>query len=291
MKYEIHENGWTVIVRDFDFNQATKAEIDLISRLVAKHTVVVVKNQSLTLEEEIKVCHMFKDPEPAFKPSDHMFKSSAADLKIDPIGLISRVTGEKDEDGEPGIAGHASEMAWHSDMPYDPLRRSIVWLYAVRGSKGSRTSWNNTILAYNDMSQEDKDRIKDLKCIYFSGINLDDEYIKSGTALDQDRTIIESFTPPLVYTNISGQTGLHFSPYLLERFVGLTKEETKEIVDPLFDHVVNNKYVYHHDWEDGDVVLSEQWLGIHKRWPFLDIEKRMLHRAAFEFTDQDYSNL
>jgi len=291
MNYQMHENGWTVIVDDFDFNHATKEDIDLISRLIAKHTVVVVKNQQLSLEEEIRVCHMFKDPEPAFKPNEGSFKRSAADLKIDPTGLICRVTGEKNEDGETGIAGHASEMAWHNNMPYEPTRRSIVWLYAVRGSNGSRTSWNNTILAYNDLDQATKDKFKQLKCIYFSGINLANEYVSTGKAEDENKQVIETFTPPLVYTNNANQTGLYFSPYLLERFVGLTKEETKAIVDPLFEYVIQDKYVYHHDWQDGDIVLSEQWLGIHKRWPFEQIEKRMLHRAAFEFTDQDYSNL
>jgi alpha-ketoglutarate-dependent taurine dioxygenase len=146
-------------------------------------------------------------------------------------------------------------------------------------------------LAYNDLDQTTKDKFKDLKCVYFSGINLADEYVSTGTAVDTNKQIMESFTPPLVYTNIAGQTGLFFSPYLLERFIGLTKEETKAISDSLFEYVIQDKYCYHHDWEDGDIVLSEQWLGIHKRWPFDQIEKRMLHRAAFEFTDQDYTNL
>jgi len=286
MKYHLHENGWTIIVDDFDFNHATKDDIDLISRLVAKQTLVVVKNQNLTLENELKVCRMFKNLKPAFDKEDQVFRHSAADLAIDPDGMICRVTGEKNDEGKTGIAGHASEMAWHNNAPYDPDRRPIIWLYSVKGSKGSRTSYNNTVLAYNDLDQETKDKLKDLKCIYFSGIKLNADNVTSD-----NKKVVEDFTPPLVYTNIANQTGLYLSPYLLETFVGMSKEETKAIVDPLFEFVIQDKYCYHHDWDDGDVLLGEQWLGIHKRWYFENIEHRLLHRAAFDFTDQDYSNI
>lgn len=290
MKYHLHDNNWTVLIDNFDFNQATQEDINQIAKLVAKYTVVVVKNQKLTLEKEIEICHMFRDPEPAFDINDPNFKNSAADLNIDPLGLICRVTGEKNADGEVGIAGHTSEMSWHNNMPYDINRRSIVWLYSVRGSKGSRTSWNNTILAYNDLDRETKNKIKDLKCIYFDGVDFEETLIKNDYH-QEDRKIITEFTPSLIYTNIANQTGIFLSPYQLETFVGLTKEETKEIVDPLFDFIIKDKYCYHHDWEDGDVVLSEQWLGIHKRWPFDQIEQRLLHRAAFEFPDQNYKDI
>jgi hypothetical protein len=31
-------------------------------------------------------------------------------------------------------------------------------------------------------------------------------------------------------------------------------------------------------------TLSEQWLSIHKRWPFEDMENRVLHRIAFDYS-------
>jgi hypothetical protein len=57
----------------------------------------------------------------------------------------------------------------------------------------------------------------------------------------------------------------------------------------LFNHILKEQYLYHHDWQDGDLVISEQWLGIHKRWPFEKMNQRLLHRAAMHFPDQDYT--
>ena len=51
----------------------------------------------------------------------------------------------------------------------------------------------------------------------------------------------------------------------------------------LIEHVTQPQFIYDHHWKDGDVVISEQWLSIHKRWAFDDMEKRMLHRIAFDY--------
>ena len=62
------------------------------------------------------------------------------------------------------------------------------------------------------------------------------------------------------------------------------------MIEFLKEFIIREEYVYHHDWEDGDILIADQEIGIHKRWPFKEIEKRLLHRMAFEFPDQDYKS-
>lgn len=281
MNYHIHENGWTVIVNNFDLRHSTQEDINHIARLIASNTCVVFKNQSLTIADQLKVINMFKDPEPVHKPTDEYFNDFVADINEDPDGVICRVTAEL-RDGKVGLAAMTGELIWHCNHTHRPDRRPIVWLYGVRGTKGSRTSWNNTILAYAALDDETKDKLSGLKCIYTGGSTLDENH-------DAPSIIEENWTPPLVHTNIANKTGMYFSPLQMDRFVGMTKEETATIADPLFAHVTQEQFLYHHDWEDGDLVLSEQWLGIHKRWPFEDMPIRLLHRAAVDFPDQDYT--
>jgi hypothetical protein len=61
--------------------------------------------------------------------------------------------------------------------------------------------------------------------------------------------------------------------------------ESKKFIESLRDKILQEKYMYHHDWEDGDVVLSEQWLGIHKRWRFENINNRVVHRICLDFSN------
>jgi alpha-ketoglutarate-dependent taurine dioxygenase len=101
----------------------------------------------------------------------------------------------------------------------------------------------------------------------------------------------EHYTPRLVHTNIGGQTGLFFPFLQIRNFVGLSEDHSRTIISDLSHHVLQEKYMYHHDWQDGDVVIAEQWLGLHKRWKFDDMPTRVLHRTAFDFAHSDLSGI
>ena len=63
MKYHLHENGWTVLVDDFDFNCATQRDINEIAKLIASNTCVVFKNQFLFNKKYIEQ-ELGAEPEP-----------------------------------------------------------------------------------------------------------------------------------------------------------------------------------------------------------------------------------
>lgn len=282
VEYKLHENGWTVLIENFNFKNANQTDINFLAKLIATNTCVVVRNQSLSIEDELRVLGMFKNPEPLYSKDDPNFVTQAADLEKDPDGILIRITGEL-RDGHPGGAGWNEELSWHCNMPEVPTRRPIVWLYGIRGTEGSRTTWNNTILAYTDLPEDVKVRIDGLHSIYG---NFDAPQAAGHTGVEYNKI----WTPPLVYRNNANKTGMYFSPLQIQKFVELSQEESDELKNFLFDHVVKEKYLYHHDWRDGDVVLSEQWLGMHKRWPFEKMNKRLVHRGVVDFPDQDYTS-
>ena len=284
VKYNIHENGWTVMLEDFDFSTATQDDINHIARLLASNTLVVARNQNLSIKDEVRISKMFKDPQRFYTEdpdsTDSMFKGAEVP---ESENIALRVTGAKDKNGLTGIAGHESEMHWHSNDQTTPNRKSLIWLYSVKGSAGSRTSWNNNILSYEQLDEEKKQLLNPLKLTVLQNVSLND-YEVNGDAK------IENYCPNLVMENIAGKKGMYFPFLQISGFEGLTAEESKEIMDWLGPYTIQDKFCYHHDWKDGDVVIGEQWLGIHKRWPFDQIEERLLHRIAFEFPEQDYKN-
>jgi alpha-ketoglutarate-dependent taurine dioxygenase len=285
MKIRLHENGWTVLLEDFNFAEVTQAQVDQIAQFLSTNTLVVVKNQShLTVDDEIRICKMFGDIEtqkfPDMLPDNLKHLPSMMVPGTD--NAIARVTGELDEHGQPGLFGHVSDLDWHCNRPAEPTRKPLVWLYSVKGSKGSRTSYTNNILSYNDLDDSEKEKVKDLKmvCGFRRG-----NY--SEIHFGKDEEFNEFFTPSLVHTNEGNKTGLFFPFLQFRNFVGMTEEESLEILYPLRDHILQEKYIYHHDWDDGDVVIAEQWLGIHKRWKFDGMPNRVLHRLTFDYKNSN----
>lgn len=279
MDYRLHDNGWTVIIDNFDLNYAKQDDINLIAKLISKHTLVIVKKQKLTLEKELEILHMFKDPTPLFKKDDPNFIHTA----LDPDGIICRVTAELNEHGKPGVGANPNDFDWHANLTWRRVRDPIIWLLGERGTAGSSTGYNNNVLSYREMDPNIREKIKDLKMIITGGMRHDGN---KASSWEND----EQFNHPLVYKSpLTGVEGL-YCPFLQIRgFVGMPESEASELINWLGEYTTQEKYVYTHEWDDGDITISDQWHGIHKRYKFVSLEKRVMHRAAVWYPDQDYT--
>ena len=263
MPCDIAPTGWAVEIIE---NISDLSENDLyeVAKLCNKHLVVIFKNQSLTIDDQIRITSAIGKVK-----LDHGRNQFEKERTLVAPGVL-RVTGEKNHTGKGGLFGHDEELDWHTHHTSAKFRYPFVWLYAVKGSKGSRTTWLNQAMAYDDLSDSMKRKIAGIK--YASGY-------KAGTFSDQQvgHNRINYDNPvSLVHTNIEGKTGLYF-PFLqaFDIVEGATNDEWEKIYSDLKNHVLQEKYMYHHDWEDGDLVISEQWLSIHKRWSFPHMNTRL----------------
>lgn len=279
MDIRLHENGWTVYLENFNIAEATQEEINTIGNLLATNIVVVARGQTLTPQDECRILHLFGNVENSL-PVEHQEPWKYFFIP-DTNTEIIRVTGELDEHGNPGMFHHVSDLDWHCNRPAHPNRLPIVWLYGIKGTKGSRTSWNNTVMAFDDLTPDYYEEIKDLKmiCGFRQGGYTE---INFGKAEDFN----EHYNPSVIHTNdVNGKKCIFFPFLQFKHFVDMTREETLPVLERLRDYILQDKYVYHHDWEDGDVVLSEQWQSLHKRWAFDDITNRLLHRGVCDFAN------
>jgi taurine dioxygenase len=278
MKITTLGNGWTIEIEELDLRQATDEEINTIGQLINTNTVVVLRDQHLTYQEEIDIANRFG---PVRQMSDHKrydgYHVEGSDR------YVLRVSGGLDDQGRPGLFGHEEDLDWHCNDSAHDNRKPLIWLYGVSGTLGSKTSWINNILSYEALQQEDSEFFNQIKnyqvvCGYelgrYSPIQMNDDA----------KAINPYFTPNIVHTNIAGKTGFYFSPLQVFYFVGMTEDESQPIIKKLQDHIIQERFMYHHDWQDNDLVLSEQWLGIHKRWYFEGIKQRTLHRIESDFS-------
>lgn len=275
MKIDLHNNGWTVLVSELDIKNITQSEINVLANYLLTNTVVVIKNQHLSPLDEIKVCEMFGKIQ--------SFENTSLNQNFilpDSDNKVIRVTGELNEHGQPGMFGHVTELEWHCNRVSDPDRRPIIWLYAARGTKGSRTSWLNNILSYNDLPTDFKEEIKNLK-LNVGDVQQFANYYYGENYIPKD---IKYYRPNLVHTNVLGITGLFFSWNQVHFIEGMSPEKGRELIEKLHKHCEQTKYIYDHDWEDGDIVISDQWLSIHKRWEFEHMNRRVLHRIACDYS-------
>lgn len=272
MKHSIHSNGWTVLIHE-DIRDLSKDELKTVGKLCAENMVVVFdQSYNITPEEQMECVQNIGTVRLQGKPPEGRH---AAILLRD--GII-RVTGKLNEKGEPGLFGHKSALEWHANSASNKDRKPIVWMYGAEGMKGSRTSFLNMIQVYENLPNNFKKSISNLKC-YFGY-----EHGKYTTTEYFHPHVNKELPFDIVMTTTAGKTGLYYPFYQVFGMEGLLESEFKEVHDELVNHILQEKYMYHHDWEDGQIILSDQWLSLHKRWEFDGMEDRILHRIALDYS-------
>ena len=274
MNINIKDN-WVVEISDFDIRTATKEEALAIGKYILSNMVVVLKNQDLEPEDEVAFCSKIGKCQFIIDPTKPREGQRTENLAVG--HHILRVTGQKNEKGEEGLFGHTSALDWHANQASNYERDPLIWLYGVEGTAGSKTSWINNIESYNALSEEFKKEIQDIQITlgYKSGSYSPSKFFVEHHSDDKPFR--------LVHVNDAGYTGLYFPFLQIFGMPGKTEEQFKDIMSRLIKHVTQPQFCYDHYWEDGDVVLSEQWLSIHKRWAFDKMEERILHRIAFNY--------
>ena len=262
-------NTWTVEVTDIDLSTTTKKQAQQIAELVLKQMVVVIRNQKLTPQQELDFCNHI---------GVHQSTDTDRAKHINVIDGVLRVTGKKNQHGEEGLFGHTSALDWHANQASNRNRMPLIWLYGVEGTKSSTTSWINNIESYKKLPNDLHEKIKDIELTL--GYKVDSyspsKFFKEHHATDRPFS--------LIYTNDAGQTGLYFPFLQVFGMKGKTQEEFEALHKELSTHILKDEFRYDHHWEDGDVVLSEQWLSIHQRWAYKHMEERVLHRIAFDYS-------
>ena len=268
-------NDWAIQIDDLDIRNATEEQAIEIGKLAISNMVVVFKKQSLTPEDEVAFCSKIGKCQYIIDPTQPKEGQRTEHLAVG--NHILRVTGKKNDKGEEGLFGHTSALDWHANQASNYERDPLIWLYGVEGTAGSKTSWLNNIASYEALSDEIKEEIKDVKITlgYKSGSYSPSKFFVEHHATDKPFN--------LVHTNDPGHTGIYFPFLQILGMVDKTEEQFKDLMQRLIEHVTQPQFIYDHHWEDGDIVLSEQWLSIHKRWEFDKMDQRILHRLAFNY--------
>lgn len=197
---------------------------------------------------------------------------------------VQRVTGEKRNEDYTGIFP-VGKLDWHANLN-GPTRADGVALQGYRGVEGTITSWLNTSVALEQMPEELKQKLEGVYCSYYYNMeNWADVPEKQLAYMRQQQ---EHYHMKILQENVAGTKGMYF--YTNNDLRICEKDET--LYEELKEYLFQEQFMYHHEWEVGDIVLSDQLLTLHKR-PIRSneiFEKRVLHRLTFPISNADNPN-
>jgi taurine dioxygenase len=229
-----------------------------------EHLVILLRNQRLDEDSQVRFAETFGAP--AKTTSGRGFST-----KHPSVMLISNIR----EDGKPIGALPDGEMHFHSDQCHQEIPAKATLLYAIEvPSKGGNTLFSNAYSAYEALPEDLKARIAGRRAL---NAYTTDTTVRSANYDDAK----SSHWHPVVRTHpATGRKALYVNRLMTREIEGLARDESDAILQRLFDHQEQPKFVYEHVWRPGDILMWDNRCTLHARTDFSSGERRLLRRVT-----------
>ena len=275
MGYKIINNKSSlgVEVLNFEYNDiSSKQKVNDLRDLWLAYSVIVFRNLKLTHEE--------------FENFSLAFGVFGDDPYIDSLSGYKNIIEVKRsaEEKAPPFGG-----SWHSDWSFQECPPSATLLHSkIIPPIGGETFFIDTQAAYDDLSSKIKLKIKDLM-VSHSAIRpyADDGFY--ALEKDKDRSMAikpsakakEFFLHPLVRTHPETKKKSLFINQVYSITVnGLNEKDSNELLEFLFFHMSQEKYIYKHRWEKNMLIMWDNRTVNHCAQGGYQGHKRLLHRIT-----------
>ena len=258
--------------RGIDVNTMPNDEFEKIYEAWITGTVLLIRDQSMTSEQQLALSDRFGVPASYTRPQ---FSSNNAPE----ILILSNVVKNGRLIGSP-----VSGRVWHSDGHYltDPPAGSL--LYAVKTPpEGGDTLFANQIEAYADLPEFVKNRIEDLKVVISRVQSRPYNYPDRPSLTAEEIENWSDVAHPVVRVHpVSNRKSLYVGGNVPWRIVGQEVGESLPLITFLQEFSVMQRYVYRHKWKAGDIIIWDNRSALHKAtWYDGDRYERLMYRTTF----------
>ncbi len=227
--------------------------------------IVLLRDQILAEEDQVRFAECFGAPAKTINVNNTG--------KHPAVMLISNIR----KDGKPIGALPDGEMQFHTDQCYIEKPAAASMLYAIEvPSVGGNTLFANAYLAYETLPAEIKRRIDGRKAI--NGYDYENASTTRGTRL---REGVPRYSHPVVRTHpATGRKALYVNRLMTVAIEDLPEAESDELLNFLFDHQEQRRFIYEHVWRIGDILMWDNRCTLHARTDFSSAERRLMRRIT-----------
>ncbi|GIZ53179.1 TauD/TfdA dioxygenase family protein [Noviherbaspirillum aridicola] len=250
-----------------DFARIHRAHLD--------HHVLVFRDQRITPQQQIDFSRRFG---PLQIHVLHQFQ-----LPGHPeILIVSNIR----ENGQPIGLGDAG-VYWHSDLSYvdKPSLGSMLHAQELPATGGD-TLFANMHLAWDTLPDHLKKQVGSLRAehSYLCKYEALRERSPWRPKLSQEQVDkVRPVVHPVVRIHPeTGRPALFVSEHFTTRIVGLPEDESRDLLQQLFEHSTRPEHVYRHVWQPHDMVFWDNRSLMHLATGCPDDQCRKLYRTTIE---------
>ncbi len=165
---------------------------------------------------------------------------------------------------------------WHSDMSYEPVPPKLTMLHALEAPElGGATAFANQHLALAELSDTLRDQLRSMRAVHSA----------EGLArlYRQDPAEAPRAVHPVVRRHEErGDEALYVCRAFTTRFDGWRRNESRGLLDFLFEHSARPDFQARHEWRAGDLVMWDNRSVLHYAVHDHGDDPRTMHRVQVQ---------
>jgi taurine dioxygenase len=273
MNIQLSDRVIGAIVTGVSLKDISDREFEMLRDLIHERSVVVIKGQELSEEDQVKFARRFGELQ-------HVFIKDALLTNFPELFCVSNIF----ENGKP-IGSTDAGIFWHTDGACFEKPHALSMLYSVEvpheGTKPlGDTNFIGMGAAYDALSFEMKQRIGSLRALH----SLHHRYEKAKDASEVARqgALYPPASHPLMVAHpVTGRRCLYLSEGYTTCVEGLPENESAALLDDLRSHVVRPEFRYSHSWAVGDLLIWDNIATLHKAtFDYALPQRRLMRRAT-----------
>jgi len=252
---------------------------EFIFNAYTEHLVLLFRGQSLDFSDLLRLRELFGPPGLAANQLLGLGrKKYYTDEVPDEITIVSNIA---DATGKPIGALGSDEAFWHTDSSFTETPISASLLHGVEVTEqGGETSFLNMYRAYEDLPAVLAARIEG-RYANHSKVHNSTGARRPEFADVTDPSKAPGVKHPLVRTHpVTRRKCLYLGRRLNSYIFDLPLEASEALLDEIWAHTCQDRYVWQHKWKVGDLIVWDNRCTMHHRNAFPPDARRLMHKST-----------
>jgi len=250
-------------IAGIDLSRPQPAEVyAAIRRVTADYGVAFFRGQTLTPADHDRLAHHFG--------------------KVKKVRFVSTVDGyphmsevRKEVDQSRNIGG-----SWHTDGSfYEAPPMGSILVARELPEIGGDTLFLNMAAVYEALSEGLRETLAGLRAVHS---NASYSRASGGGLINVDQATERAVHPVVVTHPVNGRKCLYVNSAYTERFEGWSEEESRPLLDYIYQFAPKAEFFCRFHWEQGSVAFWDNISCWHYATNDYQGERRLMHRITFE---------
>ncbi len=259
-----------------DLARVNDAEFAPIEQAWNRYGALLFRDQRITDDDLLAFSRRFGDLDPP--PIQEHGRQSPEGYPD--IYVVSNVLDEK---GAPIGALGAGEAVWHTDMSYLATPPDASMLYSLEVPPTGGDTWVLGMqAAWATLPEALKAKVRGRR-IKHDGTYNSGGYLRKGvTPTDDPHKAPGAWHPAVISHPATGAPSLYLGRRRNSYVEGFSQPDSDALLDALWAHIERPDLRYQHRWRVGDLLLWDNRSTMHRRDPFDNATRRVMHRTQIK---------